>query len=96
MAEENNKNNFKVTLSKDSHGLNFRVITKVETQLGYLQVLEYIIQDFSYLHVVQWHFNNILDENTLVPKMNCKSFYREKDNALKLAYKVGKLLLQQY
>lgn len=76
--------------------LKSKPITEIRTQLGYLLVLEYILQDYSYLHVVQWHFNNNLEEGNLIPKVNCETFHKEKDKALKLAHEIGNNLLQQY
>ena len=90
--EKENKTNF----LKDHFGIQSHVITKVETQLGYLQVLEYILQDWNYLHVVQWHLKNVLEENSTLPKVHCKSFYREKYKAMELAHEIGNNLLQQY
>ena len=80
---------------EDYFALTPKVITSVRTGLGYLQVLEYSLQDCSYLHVVQWHFDNVFEEGTLLPKMNNEIFYRSKDAALELAHEIGNNLLQQ-
>lgn len=83
--------------TNDIMSLRCEIITAVRTGAGYLQVLEYILQDFSLLHVVQWHFNDTVDKDLLVPIQNNETFYRSKDAALKLAHEVGnKLLENQY
>lgn len=80
---------------KEFYGLQCKVITKVVTQIGYLQVLEYTLQDWNYLHVVQWHFNYDLIENSSIPNAYCETFYRDKDKALERAYDIGNKLLEQ-
>lgn len=80
----------------DFEGIKHKVITRVETSLGYMQVLEYILQDKSFLHVIQWHFINFKDGENLLPNINCQTFYREKDKALDFAHQIGNNLLQQY
>lgn len=79
----------------DFEGIKPQLITEVNTQIGYLQVLEYILQDCSYLHVVQYHFNNDTEENSFLPKIQCKTYYKEKDKALEFASKIGNNLLTQ-
>lgn len=36
-------------------GLKPKVIIRLEAPNCYLQLLEYFLQDCSYLHVLQWH-----------------------------------------
>lgn len=83
-------------INNDFEGLKHRKIIKVDTQLGYLQVLEYILQDFSYLHVVQWHFVQEIDKDNRLPKTYNETFYRDKESAMKKAHEIGNNLLQQY
>lgn len=73
-----------------------RKITSVESTLGYMQVLEYTLQDFSYLHVVQWNNNNNMQEDGILPIVNNKTFFKDKNNALKFANEIGHQLLEQY
>lgn len=81
----------------DFESIKPKLITEINTQIGYLQVLEYTLQDCSYLHVVQYHFNSDVEaENYFLPKIHCKTYYKKKDKALKLAHEVGNQLLVQY
>ena len=73
-----------------------KVIIQLDTPLGYMQLLEYTMQDCSYVHVLQWYFCNILLENTNFPKHNCETFYRNKNIAIERAYSVGNDLLKCY
>lgn len=74
-------------------------IISVESTLGYLQVLEYTLQDsFSCsdkLCVVQWHKNHIMHEEG-VPVIYNKVFYGNKNGALKFAHDIANELLEQY
>lgn len=70
-----------------------KVIIQLDTPSGYLQVLEYMLQDCSYLHVVQWHFLDVLNEDKL-PKINCEMFFRNGNLAIERAYEVGCDLLR--
>lgn len=83
-------------MNADYECLRFKRITEINTEIGYLQLLEYILQDCSYLHIVQYHFSDILEKDSFLPNIECKSFYRDKDNALKYAHEIGNKLLQQY
>ena len=96
MSEEKIKNGF-IGVENTSLGyLKSRPITEVRTQMGYLHILEYQLQDNKYLHVVQYNFNDVLEENSVLPKIESKSFYNEKDKAIEFAQKVGYNLLHQY
>lgn len=70
-------------------------ITTIESLHGYLQVLEYTLQDFSNLYVVQWHKNHIMHEEGF-PIINNKVFYDDKNGALKYAHDIANELLKQY
>lgn len=76
--------------------LKSKLLIELRTPLGYMQVLEYVLQDYSYLHVINWHFNNILEENLLVPSCNSLTFYKDKEGALLEADKIGRDLLLCY
>lgn len=82
----------------DISSLKPKKISCVDTQLGYMQLLEYTLQDFSYLHVLQWHFANTtgLTSSEELPKQNTKTFYQNKTAALQEAYEIGKNLLKQH
>ena len=96
MNEEKIKNGF-IGLENTGLGcLKSIPITEVRTLLGYLHILEYQLQDNKYLHVVQYHFNDILEENSVLPKIKSKSFYNEKDKAIEFAKNIGYKLLHQY
>lgn len=76
--------------------LSHKLITEVRTSVGYLQVLEYTLPDLSLLHIVSWHFNDVVmefDGNT-VPKYNSTTFYRDKLSALSFAEEIGCKLLK--
>ena len=73
--------------------LNGKRILTVDTYNGYLQVLEYILQDCTYLHVVQWH-TSILDSDNLIPNQYNKTFYACKDMALEFAVNIANELLK--
>lgn len=77
------------------HGLKRELITELSTRIGYMQVLEYTLQDFSYLHVVIYSIYAELDNNN-IPSYKSKSFYRDKQNALKFAQELGNNLLNQF
>lgn len=96
MSQEKRINGFVGTNDSGLGYLKSSLVTEMRTIIGYLQVLEYQLQDSSYVHVVQYHFNHVLEENSNFPKMNCKSFYREKDKAFKFAHEIGCKLLEQY
>lgn len=70
-----------------------KVIIQLDTPSGYLQVLEYVLEDCSFLHVVKWHFLDVLDDNRL-PKINSKIFFRCKTDAIQFANEVGCDLLK--
>lgn len=82
----------------DFFSLKGTVLSRVDTPLGYMQLLEYVLQDSSYLHILQWHFNseNDVDKDTLLPLVHTITFYRDKAGAQKRTYEIGEMLLLQF
>ena len=70
------------------------VIIQLNTPAGYMQLLEYTLQDYSLIHVVQWHFVHILEEDSLTPVYNCTVFYKDKYGAIERAAEIGRELFK--
>ena len=73
-----------------------KMLIELNTPAGHMQVLEYVMQDYSWVHVIQWYYSNVLNVDNNFPKIHCETFHKQKNDALKLAEKIGIELLKCY
>ena len=80
---------------EDLMALHAKRISSVDTQSGYMQLLEYTLQDLSLVHVLQWHFIEETEviNDTLLPCQHVETFYNDKHSALRRAFQIGEELL---
>lgn len=78
-----------------SGSLKPRKVTEVSTTKGYMQVLEYTLQDLSSLYVVQWNFMRDVQDDGF-PIVNYRTYYNNTKDAFQFASGLGNELLNQF